>query len=272
MARCGCGGQTCSCVVQGSGAISVLGSGSPTNPYIISGGASISVLDTATIDLTKTGAGSAADPYILQADLVANLGDLANVDTSVTTAGYVLARQGDGTFAMVPAATATPGSITVGNGLQGDGSSGNALRVKLASNSGLTVDGTGLYMNAVPTDSGYVSSSVVTPASGWSVVEGKVRRWGPVCFLQLVIQRTGSAISSNGSGNIVNLSIATVTSPYRPQTGMHAAFATTYGGIIWGGALSPSGSVLLNALPPNVPVDTGDVLYGSACFLTDLAF
>ena len=268
MARCGCTGQSCSCLVQGSGAITVTGSGSALNPYVVSGGAAIAVLDSSTIDLTLSGDGSGSSPYSLRADATITLGELEGVSVTGST-GYVLAKQSDGTFALVPPATAAPGTIFVGNGLDGDGTSGDPINLVLASNSGLTVDAGGLKANTVITDTGVVSSGVLTASSGWSITEGKGRRWGPVVHLQIVAQRTGATVNSNGSGNITNLGIATAAIGWRPSANMHAGWVNSFGGILWGGFISPSGVVAVGALPPNVPINTGDTLFGSATFLTE---
>lgn len=146
MARCGCQGTTCSCVIQGGGGVTVSGAGSGGNPYIISSDLNLLVADSPTIDLGISGDGSSGNPYVLTAAAALELGELVDVDTSVVTTGYVLARQADGTFKLVPPSTAAPGALTVGNGLQGDGSSGNPLGVKLAASSGLAVDASGLKL------------------------------------------------------------------------------------------------------------------------------
>jgi hypothetical protein len=119
-------------VVQGQGAITVTGSGSQRNPYVVSGGGVLNATDTATIDLTLTGEGSDTDPYQLSAAATISLEEILDVDASLTTAGYVLARQADGTFSMVPPATATPGLVTHDVSLFGDGSAGNPIGVARA--------------------------------------------------------------------------------------------------------------------------------------------
>lgn len=147
MARCGCSGATCSCVIQGQGGINVTGAGSVANPYVLTSDINLGIQDSQTVNLSLTGDGSDANPWVLQADATMHLDDLVDVDATVMTNGYVVARQSDGTFALVPPTTAAVGAITVGNGLQGDGSAGNALRVLLAPSSGLIVDGTGLRIS-----------------------------------------------------------------------------------------------------------------------------
>lgn len=132
MARCGCAGGSCSCVIEGSGAITVSGSGSAVDPYQVSGGGVINVTDSPTIDLSLVGSGSDADPYQLSAAATVSLDEILDVDASVMTEGYVLARQADGTFTMMPPATATPGLVTHDTSLFGDGSTGNPVGVSRA--------------------------------------------------------------------------------------------------------------------------------------------
>lgn len=144
MARCGCSGTTCSCKVTGAGLVQVTGSGSSANPYIISVEQAITVLDSSSIDFTITGTGSSGDPYVITGDATLNVGDLVDMDDSANTAGNVIAIQGDGSYALVPPATATPGAINTGNGIEGDGSGGDPLTITLAPNSGLVLDSSGL--------------------------------------------------------------------------------------------------------------------------------
>lgn len=65
MARCGCNGS-CSCkLIAGRGA-QVTGSGSISDPYVISSfPMSLSVLDTPTVNLTLTGDGSQGNPWTI---------------------------------------------------------------------------------------------------------------------------------------------------------------------------------------------------------------
>lgn len=69
-----CGGAPCSCrVVQGPG-ITVTGSGSASDPFVVSGGGAgtptpVTEADTPTIDQHVTGTGTAVDPYVVSADV-----------------------------------------------------------------------------------------------------------------------------------------------------------------------------------------------------------
>lgn len=131
---CGCAAAQCNCVLEAGNGISVIGAGSPDNPYIITAEEQnlvdrFVVQDTSSIDLTLTGSGTTADPFILSGTTSIALGDITNVDTSDTTAGYVLTRNVGGTFEMMPGSTADPGVIITGDGLEGDGSVGDPLTV-----------------------------------------------------------------------------------------------------------------------------------------------
>lgn len=70
MARCGCRGDACSCIVVAGRNTRVTGSGQLNNPYIVdSFPMSLSVSDTATVNLTLTGTGTGTDPWAISADL-----------------------------------------------------------------------------------------------------------------------------------------------------------------------------------------------------------
>lgn len=166
MSRCGCAGSSCSCVIQGSGGVSVLGSGTIASPYVISTDLNLAVIDTATVQMALSGSGSPADPYLLAATAGVSLDELEDVNASNMTTGYVLARQADGSFALVPPSTAAVGAITAGNGITGDGSSGSPLAVKLAPSSGLVLDGTGLKVASAGGWSAYTPQLHSTSTTG----------------------------------------------------------------------------------------------------------
>lgn len=135
MARCNCGSTTCTCVLTSSDdSISISGAGSTSNPYNLSAGnipltGRLQVQDTATVNLSLPGEGTLSEPFVLSGDASIALGDITDVDDSTPTIGYVLARQGDGTFALDPPSTAPVGAISVDSSLDGDGSGGDPLGV-----------------------------------------------------------------------------------------------------------------------------------------------
>lgn len=204
MARCGCAGTTgCLCVVRGSGGIAVTGVGSTDNPYIISGSNSMQTEDSNTIELTLGGSGATNDPYTIRADLTAGLGDLNDVNTGVTTTGYVLARQSGGGFALVPPATAAPGAINVGVGIEGDGSSGNPLRVDLASNSGLIVDANGLRLSGGTAWTNYTPTIYRTTGGtvsiGNSVLVGRYAQLGKTVHVSFHLTVGSTFVPGSGT-------------------------------------------------------------------------
>jgi microcystin-dependent protein len=70
MARCGCASNVCTCTITGGLGVQVSGTGTPTDPYILGAQAtSLTVADSASVDLTLTGNGSPEAPYLIRADL-----------------------------------------------------------------------------------------------------------------------------------------------------------------------------------------------------------
>lgn len=102
------------------------------------------VTDTASINMTMLGTGSQSDPWLVSADFAGSLDDLLDVDTSGGTTGQVLARQADGTYALAAPSVAAVGAVSTGTSIEGDGSGGDPLQVRLAANSGLELTGSGV--------------------------------------------------------------------------------------------------------------------------------
>jgi hypothetical protein len=119
------------------------------NPYIVASSLNLQTSDTATVDLTLTGDGSAGTPFVLAAAATIELDELTDVDAAAATTGQVLAKQASGQWIGVAPTTAPTGAINLASsgGLQGDGSAGNPLSVKLAPSSGLTLSASGLAMS-----------------------------------------------------------------------------------------------------------------------------
>lgn len=88
MPKCGCAGSTCGCKVQGGSGVSITGTGTAQDPYIVTvDGIEITSLitvdDTSSVDLTLLGSGTALDPYVLSAEI--NVG--STVVTTPTNGG-----------------------------------------------------------------------------------------------------------------------------------------------------------------------------------------
>lgn len=170
-------------MVQGSGAVSVTGVGSVASPYVVSADFNLGAGDTSTVDMTVTGDGSIASPWIISASAVMDLDDLLDVDTTGVATGQVLARQSDGMYRFVAPTTAPAGTINLSStgGLQGDGSAGTPLSVKLAPSSGLTLDATGLKISGAGDWTAYtpvLTASTTNPSIGNGSITGAYSQVG----------------------------------------------------------------------------------------------
>lgn len=276
MARCGCSGASCSCMVVGSGAVTVTGTGSVASPYTISASLNLAVLDTPTLDLAITGDGSLASPWVISGAVNLDLNGLTDVDTTGATTGQVLAKQADGTYKFVAATTAPTGAINLSStgGLQGDGSAGNPLGVKLAPSSGLTLDSTGLKITGAgsawtaytPT----LQGTTTNPSVGNGSLLGAYSQVGKTVNFSVALI-TGST-TTRGSGRW------TFTLPVTPNTrlqvvplylylpgiGNYVGTAKLDQGKVYsmGFATSTAASIVSHSSPASMPTGTQLVLTG----------
>lgn len=132
MARSGCCGGGCSCVVMEGAHVTVEGSGAPTDPFIISADLDLEVVDNSTFNLTLVGDGSPASPYQLTVAFAATASVKAFPDWSDTapTNGQVpIWNNGTGMWTPGAQTTASAGSVSHNTSLSGDGSVGSPLAV-----------------------------------------------------------------------------------------------------------------------------------------------
>jgi hypothetical protein len=196
IARCGCVGGSCTCLVESGPGVAVSGAGSSTSPYVIaSDSGQLGVADTSTVNLTLGGDGSSADPYVLSAAATLNLDALTDVQVIGTPAtGRVLAY--DGTkWAPAPPSTVTTGAIHVGNGITGDGSSGLPLTAVVDPVGHLTLGAAGLALSSADrafiagltwnawTHAWRIDSGTAVTIGAGSVLVSQYARWGQLCFL-----------------------------------------------------------------------------------------
>lgn len=204
MARCGCSGTSCSCVIEGAGGVTVTGSGSVSNPYIVTGGGALTVVDGASVDLSLTGDGTLSSPYVLTAETTVGLEDLTDLDETGKAAGKVVAVNGAGTgYELQPPSTATPGAIVTTGALDGDGSGGDPLAILLdgGADSGLSQTGLGLKVIGSGPGSSYTpawTGSSTDPAIGDGTLSGRYIHLMNLCFLSIDI--IIGASTSRGSG------------------------------------------------------------------------
>jgi hypothetical protein len=217
-------------VVTGAGSVTVTGSGSAASPYVVSGGGSLTVTDTSTVDLTLTGNGSTATPYALSATATLNLDALTDVQTAAATTGQVLAKQASGQWIGVAPTTAPTGAINVSGGVEGDGSAGNPLSVKLPASSGLIEDSTGLRVEGAGVWTAYTpvlttAGAGADPTIGNGTLTGRYTRIGNLVFF--AINFTAGTTTKRGSGYLeVTLPVTMLVTPMtqQPSCHFHGAF------------------------------------------------
>lgn len=139
MAKGCCSGNTCSCLITHGNGITVTGSGTPIDPYVVSAvlpdfSKSLTVRDTESVNMTLLGSGIPSDPFILQATSVLNLQDLADVDDPQGGPAVgdvpVWVGAGDaGHFEFRTPPTAPAGAVNVAAGLIGIGSVADPIEV-----------------------------------------------------------------------------------------------------------------------------------------------
>src|SRR6187402_2237311 len=140
-----CGGGS-SVVIMGGESVIVTGSGTVSDPYIISGDLEVvlQAADTTTVALDLTGRGSAGDPFVISGVATVKVNDLMDVnDPTPAQNGDALMFNGTDWVYQVPLPPVTPGAVNVGPGLEGDGTLATPLKVKVSN----LVDAstTGLY-------------------------------------------------------------------------------------------------------------------------------
>lgn len=264
MARCSCGGSTCSCrVVAGSG-VEVSGNGSSATPYVIDATGDISgaliAISTDTLQLATTGEGTEANPMQISGRVTMEMTDLLDVaDPATPQEGEVPVWTTDHWEFKLPTA-APPGAVNVGAGILGDGSSGNPL---LAAISGIWGQGS---MAGFPADTtlglptyidafGQIRARPMPVvrhaqvpfnyAAGWTNLGGSWLQWGNLISLNGYVRRTGASISG---GNITDITVGTlIPSIPRPLLGNQAM--APWGGYLHASALTVGGSFVLGGLP-----------------------
>lgn len=239
MPRC-CGGNSCSCLIETSGAqISVTGSGSASDPYVIHGGVDLAVVDTSTFNLTLSGAGSDASPWALQVDYAstAKLDDIPDVQAGGPTNGQVLGWDNTlGKWTPRAPTTASSGSVNHDLGLTGDGSVGTPLGVNEdpagylatgAAGLGLSTEGKNRIVRHFGTSAARTSAVPAPDLNALSMLDtvpGRIDYWSGTAWVE-----SGMFTPDYGSGQLLSLSGA-YTSAVKLRMVVRQVTATTDAG------------------------------------------
>ncbi len=170
---CSCGGAP-AVVITGGDGLSVTGSGTVSDPYVISGDVELNMVgaDSTTIDMTVVGSGTVSDPFVISAEATVSVNDLTDVsDSTPPVTDDVL--KFDGTNWVYGPVPVSPGAVNTGGGISGDGSGGAPISVDV---SNTVVDATsGLYT--------YIDSNGELRAevrgTAWADVSGKPTTFAP---------------------------------------------------------------------------------------------
>lgn len=143
----GCCGESCGCKLTEGAGVTITGSGTPSDPFVINAAGNLGVSDSTSINLDLSGDGSSGDPFVLTATFASTskLDMLGDVNAPAPNNGYVLSWNGTA-WVPAPPTTAAAGTIQTDTSLSGDGSSGNHLGVRHASSGGTETSSTGIKL------------------------------------------------------------------------------------------------------------------------------
>lgn len=102
-------------------------------------------------------------------------------------------------------------------------------------------------------------------AAGWDLGAENWTRAGKVASCYLRLARTGAAIAANSSGDVGNASLGTAPDGFVPL--VPAALSTGASGFMVAATLWSNGEASLNALPPDVTLNTGQSITVAGTFI-----
>jgi len=231
-----CGQSGCACIVQPGSGIAVTGTGTTTDPYIIAStfndlGQFLRVIDTTSVNLTLTGTGTVDDPLTLRATSTLALTELSDVNDpsggpAVGESPVWVGSGSDGHWEFQIPPPSPEGAVNVSTGLDGIGSVGDPILVKVSGEWGVapldtygpdSTVGLPIYEDSNGELRAQPASSV-----SWAAITGKPASFTPSPHTHPVSDLTD--LSTNGNAARVNgIKISStpnsVTPPGSPSTG-----------------------------------------------------
>jgi hypothetical protein len=232
-----CGHSGCACILEAGAGVSVLGSGTPTDPYVIAStvtdlSAFLQVQDTPSVNLQLTGTGTTGDPLVLRAVSTLALTQLSDVDDpsggpSVGEVPVWVGAGADGHWEFQDPPIAPAGATNVDNGLSGVGSVGDPVIIEtsgvwgvgpLAGLGGDSTIGLPIYVDSA----GDIRTAPVTSFLTWAAISGKPSTFAPSAHTHTSAEITDLSTVGNAAkvnGIKITSTATSVTPPSSPSAG-----------------------------------------------------
>jgi hypothetical protein len=194
-------------VTAGDG-IDIEGSGTPTDPFIISAElldfeGLFTIEDTDTVNLILTGSGVTGDPFLLRAQATIPVEGLSNIyDLAGPAVGESIVYMGSGQWEFAALPPSPAGATNVENGLSGVGSVGDPVKVEtsgvwgVGALSGLGGDST-IGLPIYVDSAGDLRARPALTTVAWGDVTGKPTTFTPAAHTHPVSELTD--LTTNGS-------------------------------------------------------------------------
>jgi|688.fasta_scaffold11530_18 hypothetical protein len=117
---------------------------------------------------------------------------------------------------------------------------------------------TALDAKLTTADTGWLTSTVISAATGWSVTSYNIRRLNGIVNGILTVSRSGGNITVPATGNITNQNVATLTSGWYNTTSDSGMVLTNGSGPLTGGYIQSNGTITISAMSSGATISTGD--------------
>ena len=119
-------------------------------------------------------------------------------------------------------------------------------------------------------DTGWLSSGVITAASGWTLDGYRIRRRGAFVTLSYVdFTRTGGTINTGTVGDIKNNHVVTVAAGYRVSQTSGGLVSSSTGRLVHGYINGGNGNLAIAAVAPGANITNGTKLSLSGTWIAD---